>query len=274
MPVSKIDKTQLFYSITFLRFYLSLPSDVGLPSAYSERLVQIAANLLNPEIFFSGLTIEAHDMDDELLDEEVKRGQANLQNVYAGTAAKPQPGYGLYHRGLKKLQLAVFHDGWVPDVQPSAKPIQPHNIVSALDTLAHELGHHLSQLIGFNVSNVFSSKEITRIILPLLTGQASSPEENFAEHFRFLFGCNKTINTFSDGKTSGADMSKLRIAMRTCLALHTHLLTKAFSDLRFDGACWTWNQHIIETRWFLFIPYVYTATTRHQINLLGVISQI
>lgn len=255
MITSKYDLSKLSFSVNLHRYYIGFPNDVGTTAAYNERITQIASNFPSDvaTALLLGLDIHVHDMDDELLDQEIAKGQANLQDVYIETK-EANPGYGLYWDRIKKLQLAVFHDGWKADVSPSPNTIQSHNVIAALDTLPHELGHHLSFLIGFNRNAGFASTEITRIIMPMLTAQANTPEENFAEHFRCLFGCYKTKGTFSDGKRAFLP-DKLKQALAAALPTYNRIKTKAISDLAFDGTSYSWKEWEMKTRFFLFVPY-------------------
>lgn len=271
MILSKYDVTKLSFNVTLHRYYCGLsPSEVGTPAAYDQRLKELYCPDKFKSLLLDGLDIHAHDMDDQKLDEEVARGQANLQNVYTGQNRPSASGSGLYWN-RDKLQLAVYHDGWKADVSPSPKLIQSHNITAALDTLAHELGHHYSWLIDFNRGKNYASTEFTEIIMGLMPPQASTPEENIAEHFRYLFGCSRTANTFSDGKSTTKDLSALRTAMIVALYAYPKISNRTLSNMSFDGQRLFWSEHTIDTFWLFFIPVPITKTKKYSMGVDGVI---
>jgi len=271
MILSKYDVTKLSYTVTLHRYYCGLsPSEVGTPAAYDQRLKELNCPDEFKKILLDGLDIHVHDMDDQKLDEEVARGQANLQNVYAGQNRPAASGSGLYWN-RDKLQLAVYHDGWKADVSPSPKPIQAHNIEQALNTLAHELGHHYSWLIDFNRDKNYVAKELTKIIMGLMSPQAETPEENIAEHFRYLFGCKRTASTFSDGKRVSTNFDALRNAMIVALYAYHKINNRILSNMYFDGQRLFWTEHTLSTFWLFLIPIPITKTKKYSMGIDGVI---
>lgn len=274
-------------AVTLFRYHCEPnPDSVASPHQIGLRLLQVSQRLLPAVVkpFFAGLQLHFRDMDDPELDAEIARRQANLQEFNLATP-EPDTAAGLYwgKRGSQtlneyffKLDVAVFHNGWRHDVQPSVQPIQESNRQSALKVLPHELGHHLAALIGFMHGQIFIEKELTRLILALLPGQASTPGEDFAEVFHAGFGDNNAFGFFSDRKAYTLP-PKLRLILTVCLLLHERLKAKVFTDLTLDEQVVSWSEWGHVTRFFLNIPWFpYTSwevTGRYTMDINGLITK-
>lgn len=269
-------KVALSLGVTLHRYYLGAsPNSLGGPAEWQARIEQIAKRLGSKlaEKFFAGLDIHVHDMDDETLDEEVRNGQANLQDLNPATP-DPDTGAGAFW-DRDRLRLAVFHKGWKANASPSPYPITDDDLRSAMDTLAHELGHYLAWLIGFGkLDGPFIQKELTRIILPLLPGQCKSVGEDIAETFRAGFGCRRTFGTFSDGKPYTMP-AKLRMALLAALPLHERLRQKVFTDLTLTAQGYEWREWGMVTKWILIFPYLaWEVTGSYRMDAEGNVSRI
>lgn len=245
-----------------VHFYSAIPTfdHLGTLKSWNDRIHQIAGRMTQAafDIVLRGLDIHIVDMDCDKLDLEVAQGQANLQNLKPGTFPQISSS-GLYWRGKRKLELAVFHDGWTADVQPSAKPIQPHNVLSAQDTLSHEIGHHIAHLIEYQANQTFAGKEITARLWPYLQSlvdskQCSNLDEAFAEVWRAVCGDDRARGSFSDRKPCYPPES-IKLLMQICVPLFERLKTKIIDGFRVTNDAATWTEKAYVTRFFLFLPW-------------------
>lgn len=256
MPAPTYYATDILpYGVTLHRVFLTTADSLGTANEWGARLSQIAAHLPANVVkaLLEGLDIWVKDMDSNTMDLEIAQGQANLQDFDLGTPGN-QVGAGLYWN-RDKLELAVFHDGWTPEADVSPYPIQAHNVLSAMDAMSHELGHNAAWFMELlNPSGAFVGKELTRVIVPELPGQASTPGEDLAENWRAVAGDDRARGFYSDRKPYRGS-PKLTLALRVGPALYDRLRTKAFTDLKLEDAGFTWREWGYVTRFFLWMPW-------------------
>ena len=184
---------QLSGNIILKRFTQRDPDELG-TADYWDHVVTKLRRLAPYPYYVNDFEIELWHMSDPRLDEERRKGIANLEDY---NTSKPgcQVAAGL-NFGTHRIEIGLFPQVWKHDVNNYA-PLAYGQIERAEGILAHELGHRYDHWTGFNENDQVG--QVLRAYFDTIRpNQGHNFTEDFAEVYRAVYGGQN--NTFSDGK--------------------------------------------------------------------------
>jgi hypothetical protein len=131
--------------------------------------------------------------------------------------------------GKKRIQIAVYPDGWKAD-QSGPNAISEKSRITSRQSLSHEIGHMYADQCGIFTNYDRISAELTALFRKYRTFQTSSEVEDIAEIYRACMGSDDVRGTYSDGKFA-AMSAELETLMRGMFWLSTNLRHQVICEL-------------------------------------------